>query len=32
MNDWWADAAWMTLYFTFAVWNSIWLAFAPSLE
>ena len=29
---WWQDAAWLTPYFTFAVWISIALVFVPSLR
>lgn len=29
MNDWSGDFPWMTGYFSFGVWSSIWLATAP---
>ena len=29
MDDWAADAAWMTPYFSICIWSSIWLAMPP---
>jgi hypothetical protein len=31
-EDWRSEVAWMTLYFTFGVWSSVWLVYAsPAL-
>ena len=29
-EDWRSEVAWMSLYFTFGVWSSIWLVYAPT--
>lgn len=31
-EDWRSEVAWMSLYFTFGVWSSIWLVYASSIS
>jgi len=32
ISDWWQDALWMTPYFSFCVWQSLWLGWAPRFK
>jgi len=32
ISDWWKDALWMTPYFSFCVWQSLWLGWAPRFK